>query len=232
MKQPGFRRTILCLGIIQGWQLMPSWHFAYRTASKEARRQSRRHKTIYDLRVRESQLLPGDRVLVRNVGLKGKNKLADKWEKEVYLVVEQPNKDIPVFVVKREHGRSTRKLLHRNLLLPFMALPASKPNSLDTSQLVDGIQPLPADTSAAIDSAGQVNLTDTLSYDEDTETTVDAGDSNSVPVNEKSVPLKGITLNPLAKEFQPKHNNIAQPRALPARDRRKPTWQTSGDWIQ
>ena len=206
--------------------------FAYRTASKEARRQSRRHKTIYDLRVRESQLLPGDRVLVRNVGLKGKNKLADKWEKEVYLVVEQPNKDIPVFVVKREHGRSTRKLLHRNLLLPFMALPASKPNSLDTSQLVDGIQPLPADTSAAIDSAGQVDLTDTLSYDEDTETTDDAGDSNSVPVNEKSVPLKGITLNPLAKEFQPKHNNIAQPRALPARDRRKPTWQTSGDWIQ
>ena len=47
-------------------------------------------------------------MLVRNVGLKGKNKLADKWEKEVYLVVDQPNKDVPVFVVKREHGRSTR----------------------------------------------------------------------------------------------------------------------------
>ena len=25
MKQPGFCRTILCLGVIQGWQLMPSW---------------------------------------------------------------------------------------------------------------------------------------------------------------------------------------------------------------
>ena len=97
--------------------------FAYKTASKEAHRQS-----IYDVKVRESQLLPGDRVLVRNVGLKGKNKLADKWEKDVNLVVDQPNKGIPVFVVKREHGRSTRKLLHRNLLLPFMALPASKPN--------------------------------------------------------------------------------------------------------
>ena len=71
-----------------------------------------------------------------------------------------------------------------------MALPASKPNSLDTSQLVDGTQPLPADTSAAIDSAGQVDLTDTSSYDEDTETTVDAGDSNSVPVNDNSVPLR------------------------------------------
>ena len=42
--------------------------FAYRTASREARRQGRRHKAVYDLKVSESQLLPGDRVLVRNVG--------------------------------------------------------------------------------------------------------------------------------------------------------------------
>ena len=86
--------------------------FAYRRASREARRQGRTHKAVYDLKVRETQLLPGDRVLVRNVGLKGKNKLADKWEKEVYLVVDQPNRDIPVYLVKREHGRSTRKMLH------------------------------------------------------------------------------------------------------------------------
>ena len=32
--------------------------------------------------------MPGDRVLIRNVGLKGKNKLADKWDKDVYLIVE------------------------------------------------------------------------------------------------------------------------------------------------
>ena len=146
--------------------LMKRLEFAYRTASREARRQSRRHKTIYDLKARESQLLPGDRVLVRNVGLTGKNKLVDKWEKEVYLVVEQPNKDFPVFVVKREHGRSTRKLLNRNLLLPFMALPASKPNSLETSLLIDGNQPLHADTSSVIDSTGQVELAGTSSDNE------------------------------------------------------------------
>ena len=106
-------------------------------------------------------------MLVRNVGLKGKNKLADKWEKEVYLVVDQPNKDVPVFVVKREHGRSTRKLLHRNLLLPFMALPVSKPNSLETSLLIDGNQPLPADTMSVIDSTRQVKLAGTISDNED-----------------------------------------------------------------
>ena len=69
--------------------------------------------------------MPGDGLLIHNVGLKGKNKVADKWEKDVYLVVEQPNKQIPVYVMKREHGRGATKMLHRNLLLPFMALPLS-----------------------------------------------------------------------------------------------------------
>ena len=53
--------------------------FAYRVATCEARRQAMRHKKRYDLRVREAKLEPGDRVLVKNVGLKGKCKLADRW---------------------------------------------------------------------------------------------------------------------------------------------------------
>ena len=36
-----------------------------------------------DAKVRETRLEPGDKVLVKNVGLKGKNKLADKWEEEM-----------------------------------------------------------------------------------------------------------------------------------------------------
>ena len=207
--------------------------FAYRTASREARRQSRRHKAIYDLKARESQLLPGDRVLVRNVGLKGKNKLADKWEKEVYLVVDQPNKDVPVFVVKREHGRSTRKLLHRNLLLPFMALPASKPNSLETSLLIDGNQPLPADTTSVVDSTGQVELAGTSSDDEDSSgATNDAVNVPTVSSDKHILPQGGTTLNPLAKEFHPKPADIAQPRVLPTRSRKPPAWKTTGDWIR
>ena len=43
--------------------------FAYRCATKEARRQGQRHKVTYDLKVQESNLMPGDRVLIRNVGL-------------------------------------------------------------------------------------------------------------------------------------------------------------------
>ena len=85
------------------------------------------------------------RQLAPNVGLKGKNKLADKWEKEVYLVVEQPNNQIPVYVVKREHGRGATKMLHRNLLLPFMALPLSKPGVDSTVEPSNSSQPSPID---------------------------------------------------------------------------------------
>ena len=74
--------------------------FAYKIASREAKRQSRRHKRRYDLRVRHAVIEPGDRVLLRNVGLKGKNKLADRWSKDIFIVQSQPNPDVPVFVVK------------------------------------------------------------------------------------------------------------------------------------
>ena len=140
--------------------------FAHKTASKEGRRQGCRYKSVYDLRVQESQLQPGDRVLARNVGMRGKRKIADRWEKDVYLVVDQPNKYIPVYIVKREHGRVKRRMLHRNLLLPYMALPASKPNSLDTSLPAGSTQLLRVVTTDTVDTADQVDLADTSSNDE------------------------------------------------------------------
>ncbi len=60
----------------------------------------------------------GDRVLIRNVGLKGRNKLADKWQDVAYVVKGQSNPDIPVFTVSPEGG-GKGKVLHRNMLLPI-----------------------------------------------------------------------------------------------------------------
>ena len=141
--------------------------FAYKTVSMEVHRQSRGlHKSVYDLRVRESQLQPGDRVLARNFGVRRKMKIADRWEKDVYLVVDQPNKGIPVCIVKREHGKGKRRMLHRALLLRFMGLPASKPNLLGTSVPAGSTQPLSVATTETVDSDDQVNLADTLSNDE------------------------------------------------------------------
>ena len=98
--------------------------FAYDAASKEAGRNAARQKFHYDLQVRHASLEPGDRVLVRNVGLKGKQKLADHWEHSPYIVKRQPMEGIPVYEVYKENSNSPKtRLLHRNMLLPFMGLP-------------------------------------------------------------------------------------------------------------
>ena len=211
--------------------------FAFKAASKEARRQGRRHKTVYDLRVRESQLQPGDRVLVRNVGVRGKRKIADRWEKDVYLVVDQPNKGIPVYLLKREHGRGRRRMLHRNLLLPFMALPASKPDLLDTSIPTESIQPLPVDTTTSGDNTGQDDLADTsVDTEGSSADTGDAGSQAAIQRDKYVIPQRrpGYILDPTAKPFCPRFPDSAhsvRPRVLPSRSRQKPRWQTSGHWV-
>ncbi len=78
-----------------------------------------------DSRVRIRTLDVGDRVLVRNVLLRGKNKLADKWEHDPYIVREIPNNEVPVYRVRKESGKGSVRTLHRNLLLPFMSIPCS-----------------------------------------------------------------------------------------------------------
>ena len=70
-------------------------------------------------------LPPGDRVLIR--GLRGKQELADRLERIPYIVISQPNADIPLCEVKQDRakGKNTR-MLHINLLIPFLGLPIRK----------------------------------------------------------------------------------------------------------
>ena len=74
--------------------------------------------------VTESSLDVGDRVLVRSVRLRGKHKLADKWEETVHVVVSR-KADLPVYTVKPENKDGPLRTLHRDLLLPCGFLPAS-----------------------------------------------------------------------------------------------------------
>jgi transposase InsO family protein len=67
---------------------------------------------------RTAVLSVGDLVLVRKVGLIGRSKLADRWEEDVFVVLEQPNPDIPVYRVKSRDLGGRIRTLHRNLLLP------------------------------------------------------------------------------------------------------------------
>jgi transposase InsO family protein len=94
--------------------------YVYKLVTEHAQKSSRHQKKHYDTRVRGGVLQVGDRVLVRRLGVKGKDKLGDRWEQEVYIVLEQPNPGIPVYTVQREDRKGRTRILHRNLLFPLL----------------------------------------------------------------------------------------------------------------
>ena len=96
---------------------------AYELAESSVKCSQADQRNRYDRRIRGAVLELRDRVLLRNVGLQGTHKEADKWSQDVYVVVEQPNSDIPVYEVKPETGSGRARVLHRNLLLPMPCLP-------------------------------------------------------------------------------------------------------------
>lgn len=103
---------------------------SYQVTSKNAAKSTERNKTRFDRRVRPSALEEGDRVLVRNVRLRGKHKLEDKWERDIYVVIKHAG-DLPVYTVRPENDSSGKmRTLHRDLLLPCGFLPGSSVSEL------------------------------------------------------------------------------------------------------
>ena len=117
--------------------------YTYRSAAAEASRQSTKSEAAHNQRVRDSRLEVGDTVLVRNVGLQGKHKLADRWDSNSYVVLEMPNADIPVYKVRRRDRVGPVRCLHRNLLLPFNSVPLETTGEVhkDPHVLAEGSNP-------------------------------------------------------------------------------------------
>ena len=85
---------------------------SYKIATRSAAKVAEKNKTRFDKRVTPSALDIGDRVLVRNVRIRGKHKLADKWESTVHVVVKKAG-DLPVYTVKPETGEGPCRTLHQ-----------------------------------------------------------------------------------------------------------------------
>lgn len=95
---------------------------SYELAVAAAKSSRDKQKKGYDVKVRGATLQTGDRVLVKILAFEGKHKLSDKWDEDPYIILRQPNPDMPVFVVQKENGEGRQRTLHRNLLLPIGAL--------------------------------------------------------------------------------------------------------------
>lgn len=95
---------------------------SYTLASEHSKKMGEKNKLRFDEKVRAAELLAGDRVLVKNVNIRGKHKLANRWEQTIHIVVKRIQ-DSPVYVVKPETGNGPHRTLHRDLLLPCGFLP-------------------------------------------------------------------------------------------------------------
>ena len=62
---------------------------AYQKVSEESRKSAACNKQSYDSRARQATIQVCDLVLVRNLSIRGKHKLADRWEEDPYRVVDR-----------------------------------------------------------------------------------------------------------------------------------------------
>ena len=86
-------------------------------------------------RVNTTTLKVGDRVLVRNLTLRGgTGKLNSYWEQEVQLVQKCHN-DLPIYEIAQENGKGRKRVVHRNLLLNCNQLPRSTSPNLRKSHM-------------------------------------------------------------------------------------------------
>ncbi len=127
---------------------------SYLLASHRALKSAERNKIRFNKLVTNSSLEVNGHVLVRNLQLRGKHKLAEKWESEVYVVVKRAG-DWLVYTVRPETRDGPLRTLHRDLLLPCGFLPASevssttltKPTSKPRTRRRPGIEPSDDDNS-------------------------------------------------------------------------------------
>ena len=87
-------------------------------AKKKMEERAANAKELYDSKSTNAVLQIGDTVLIRKTVHKGREKLADRWVDEVFVVVSHPNPQVAVYTVKPLSGRGRERTLHRNLLLP------------------------------------------------------------------------------------------------------------------
>lgn len=92
---------------------------AYQNAQTAIKNSQEKQKYNYDSKIRGVSLKEGDRVLVRVVKFNERHKIHDRWEDHPYYIISQPNRDIPVFKVKKEDDQGKERVLYRNLFLPI-----------------------------------------------------------------------------------------------------------------
>ena len=89
-------------------------HESYKKAIERCGKAQAKQKDQFDKNARAMKLDIGDKVLVKNLAIKGKKKLSNFYEEGTSTVVQQINQNTPVYTVRLEHEKE--RTLHRNHL--------------------------------------------------------------------------------------------------------------------
>ena len=186
--------------------------YTYRLAEEAITKAAGKSKKRYDMKVRGGMPLTGDLVLVKQVGLKGKHKIADKWESEPYVVVGKPDDKMPIYNIKRHDGTGAARTVHRNMILP-LALPLTEIND---------------------DDGAEIDVTDADEVENDTLSQVSDDNSNN------SLSDQGQDADVSREETDDNSDDESSPRRQGGRMRRRPDFfqaqaqvvglDDSGDW--
>lgn len=183
---------------------------SYTLAAENSKKTGERNKLRFDAKVRAAELVEGDRVLIRNVNIRGKHKLADKWEKSIHIVVKRIDGG-PVYVVKPERGSGPHRTLHRDLLLPCGFLPVEK--TPEQGPRLDKAKKMPLRSGKRRDLQTENDTSEGNLTDEEEETYLFEGPPQFATwgpyVQEIESTLQRqplIPLNPEAPEFSTQHS--------------------------
>ena len=64
-------------------------------------------------------------------------KIQDRWENNIYQIIEKPLGKLPVFKIKSTEGDDKMKVVHQNLLLPLSSNPSDHTNESYSESMVD-----------------------------------------------------------------------------------------------
>ncbi len=135
-------------------------------AQKHSSVEQARHAMIYNRNVKGSPLTVGDRVLLANRGERGKWKIADKWESNLYEVMSLRS---PINVYRiRDTETGREKTVHRNLLLPVNFLYKDDGTALPSQfHSVDSTSDLSDHPDSDTRTAHWIMQSDQINYPED-----------------------------------------------------------------
>ena len=110
--------------------------WAYKKAEEASTQIWKCEKQNYDKQLHCAKLEEGNLVLIRQKAFKGKHKIADQWENDLYEVISKLQ-NMQVYKVKLHNGdtKSRTWILHQNMLFPLATSGPCESDSIDSNIL-------------------------------------------------------------------------------------------------